>query len=258
MDAGWGTHSQFPEILPVLGRNGKADLRAEVARHYVAGYERLLGEKSRLRIEFFRKLESNLLRNRESLYRLVNGKVTAPSINFHYDNALKGDAGGIEIFLQRRSANRLAGWVSYAYSIARREDLATGEKYNGEYDQRHTANIYGSYRFSESWNLSLKARFGSGFPYPGYFEKRGEDFYQAAERNRERLPAYGRVDVRLNKAFYFRRGKLSLYLEVLNVSNRDNIRYDLTSSVNAATRKVNLSRDSLMPILPTAGFVFEF
>jgi hypothetical protein len=258
LDAGWGVYSQFPEVVPVLGRNGNPDLRAELARHYIIGYERLLGSKARFRIELFDKEDANLQRNRDSLYRLVNGKVVAPDINFHYDNALRGYSRGFEVFLQRRSANRLAGWVSYSYSISRQEDLVTRERYNGNFDQRHTINCYGSYRFSESWNLSIKTRLGSGFPYPGYFEKRGADFYLTTTRNRERLPFYSRIDLRLNKAFYLKRSKLSLYVEVLNILNRDNLRYEQTFSVNTTTRKVSMGRDSLMPILPTAGFVIEF
>ena len=258
LDAGWGVFSQFPEVLPVLGRNGNRDLPGEIARHYVLGYERLLGSNSRARIEVFAKQESNLQRSRNSLYRLMNGKVTPPDMNFRYDSALRGETRGFEVFLQRRSANRLSGWISYTYARSRRHDLVTGEWYNSDYDQRHTVNAYGGYRVTESWSLSIKARFGSGFPYPGYFEQRGSDFYLTTIRNRERLPLYSRVDVRVNKAFYFKRSKLSLYLEVLNVFNHENLRYDQTFSVNSSTRKVSLGRDSLFPILPTAGFVLEF
>jgi hypothetical protein len=258
LDAGWGIFSQFPEVVPVLGRNGDPGLRAEIARNYVLGYERLLGRDARLRVEWFDREEADLQRNRDNLYRLNNGKVAAPNINFRYDNALRGYARGFEVFMQRRSANRLAGWISYSYMVAKRRDLVTGETYNSDFDQRHTVNLYGSYRFSESWNLSVKARLGSGFPYPGYLEKRGEDFYLTTVRNQERLPFYSRVDFRCSKAFYFKRGKLSLYVEVLNVSNRGNWRFDRISSVNAATLKVSMTRDSLLPILPTAGFMLEF
>jgi hypothetical protein len=258
LDAGWGIFSQFPEVVPVLGRNGNLELRAEMARNYILGYERLLGQNARFRIEGFDKEESNLQRNHESLFRLVKGKVVAPNINFRYDNALRGYARGFELFVQRRSANRLAGWISYSYTVAKRRDLVTGEVYNSDFDQRHTVNIYGSYRFSESWNFSLKARLGSGFPYSGYLEKRGADFYLTTARNEERLPYYGRVDFRCSKAFYFKRSKLSLYVEVLNLFNRENWRFDHIYSVNASTRKVSMGRDSLLPILPTAGFVLEF
>jgi hypothetical protein len=258
IDAGWGIFSQSPEVLPVLGRNGDPRLRAEVARHYVLGYEHNLGEKARLRFEAYERDDSDLQRSRNNLYRLVNGKTTAPDVNFHYDNALRGHSRGFEVFVQRRSANRLAGWISYGYEDSKRKDLVTGETYPSDFEQKHTINIYGSYRFSESWNLSVKARFGSNFPYPGYFEARGSDYYLSTERNRERLPYYGRVDLRANKAFYYSRSKLSLYLEILNVMNRENIRYDRTSGVNSITRRISFSKDTLLPIIPTAGFVLEF
>jgi len=258
IDAGWGIFNQFPEVLPVLGRNGDPKLRAETARHYVFGYERLLGAKARLRLDVYDREESDLVRSRNNLYRLVKDKVTPPDVNFHYDNALRGHSRGFEVFVQRRSANRLAGWISYSFERSRRHDLVTGEIYPGDFEQVHTINVYGSYRFSESWNLSGKARWGSGFPFPGYFEARGSDYYLSAERNRERLPYYGRIDVRLNKAFYFSGAKLSLYVEVLNLLNRENIRYEQTFSVNSKTRKISYATDSLLPILPTAGFVLEF
>jgi hypothetical protein len=258
LEAGWGIFSQFPDMMPVLGRNGDPRLRAEVARHHVVGYERLLGSKARIRVEAYDKEESDLQRSRDNLFRLVNGKVTPPDINFHYDNALRGHTRGFEVMLQRRSANRLAGWVSYGYESSRRQDLVTGETYPNDYEQKHTVNIYGSYRFSEKWNLSVKARFGSGFPYPGYFEASGSACYLSSDRNQERLPYYGRVDLRANKAFYFSRSKFSLYLEILNATNRENLRFDHISGVNAKTRLISFSKDSLLPILPTAGFVLEF
>lgn len=257
VDAGWGIASQFPEALAVLGRNGDPNLRAEVARQYVLAYERALGSKSRLRVEGYFKQESNLTRS-DYLFRLVDGKVRPPDANFRYANALRGDTRGVEVFVQRRSANRLSGWISYAYSRSRRTDLISGETYSSDFDQRHTLNLYGSYRFSETWNFSLKARYGSGFPYPGYLEARGADFYLTAGRNEERLPDYGRLDLRINKAFFFKRRKLTLYLEVLNVSNRENIRYEETVSVNSKTRRAAVSTSPLLPILPTAGFVIEF
>ncbi len=231
IDAGWGIHTQLPEARYALGRNGNQEIRGELSRHYVVGYERQLGEMGRLRLDSYMKRDSNLLRSRENLFRLEDGEVTPPNPDFRYDNALRGASHGFEIFLQRRSANRVSGWVSYAYARTRRRDLVRGETYPGEFDQAHTMNVYGSYRLSQSWNLSLKARFGSGFPYPGYFDRIGPDYYLGTERNRERLPYYGRIDMRLNKAFFFTRSKLSLYLEVLNVLNRENIRFEQIYSV---------------------------
>lgn len=69
----------------------------------------------------------------------------------------------------------------------------------------------------------------------------------------ERLPFYSRVDIRANRAFYFSRSELSLYLGVLNILNRENIRFDQIYNVNTKTGRINYSKDSLFPIFPTAG-----
>lgn len=258
IDAGWGVYSQFPETLQVLGHNGNHGLRAEIARHYLLGYERMLGDTSRIRVELFEKQDSDLIRSRDSLYRIVKGKVTAPDSNFHYDNGLSGFSRGFEVFIQRRSADRIAGWISYAYSISKQRDLVAGEKYNSDYDQRHTFNAYGNFRVTKSWSLSIKARLGSGFPYPGYIEQRSSGFYLTTERNAARLPAYCRVDLRFGKAYYFKDRKLSLFFEALNAMHRQNMRYNMTSSVNSTTRKATVYRDTLLPILPSAGLAYEF
>ena len=258
IDAGWGIHSQFPDPLSILGRNGATGLRAEISRHAVLGYELLIGTKSRVRLELYDKEESNLLRSPNTLFRLVDNRIVFPDPAFRYDNALRGHARGAEISVQRRSANRLAGWISYAFERSRRRDLVTGEVYNSDFEQRHTANIYGSYRFTETWNLSAKARFGSGFPIPGYAERREAGYFLASERNRERIPYYNRIDVRLNKAFFLEKKKISLYVEVLNILNHENVRFDQTFGVNTTTRRLSLSQDTMFPILPIAGIVIDF
>jgi outer membrane receptor for ferrienterochelin and colicin len=259
VEAGWGTYSQFPEALAVLGRNGNAALRAEVSRQAVAAYERRVGSHGRIRLEAYDYREADLRREPNALFRLGSGVVLPPDPGFRYDNALRGRTRGVEIVVQRRSANRLAGWVSYAWSCARRHDLASFERYDADFDQRHTVNAYASYRLSQTWNWSTRLRYGSNFPYPGYLERDAAGtLLLGVERNRERLPAYSRLDLRLSKAFFLDRRKISLYIEVVNLLNGENVRFDRIGSVQAGTRRVSLSQDTLFPILPIAGFVVEF
>jgi outer membrane receptor for ferrienterochelin and colicin len=259
VEGGWGVYSQFPEALALLGRNGNPGLRAEVSRQAIVAYERRIGAAARFRAELYDNREANLRREPNSLFRLVSGAVVFPDPAFRYDNALRGRTRGVELVLQRRSANRLSGWVSYAWSHSTRRDLVTGERYDGDFDQRHTVNVYASYRFSETWNWSTRMRYGSSFPYPAYLERGASgELLVGPERNRERLPDYSRIDARLTKAFFFDRKKLSLYVEVLNLLNHENVRFDTIGGVQSGSRRVNLSRDTLFPILPIGGFVLEF
>ena len=138
---------------------------------------------------------------------------------------MRGHARGVEVTLQRRSANKLTGWFSYAYSRTSLTDAQTGLSFVSDTDQRHTLNVYGSYRLSETWNFSSAWRYGSGEPVPGFYRQVGQDYFLANERNTTRLPVYSRVDLRVNKAFLFKNWKLTLNGELINALNRENLRY---------------------------------
>jgi hypothetical protein len=131
-------------------------------------------------------------------------------------NSLNGRSHGIEFTLQRRSANRLSGWVSYAYGRSRFSDPDDQLSFWGNYDQRHTLNAYGSYRVTDTINLSGKYRFGTSFPLPGFYAYAGNyaDLNYLAlteQRNQTRLPNYSRLDLRFSKAIYRQRRKLTFY-----------------------------------------------
>ena len=48
--------------------------------------------------------------------RLMNGFFVPESFESRWQNALRGRARGLELFLQRRSTNGLSGWIGYAYA----------------------------------------------------------------------------------------------------------------------------------------------
>jgi len=136
-------------------------------------------------------------------------------------NLVRGHARGVEITAQRRSANRLAGWVSYAW-MATRYSVPVGLDWPGDFDQRHTVNTFGSYRFKPSVNASAVWRYGSGTPWVGFIQRVTQGYDLGPDRNRVRLPAYSRLDLRINKAFLFTGWKMTVSGEVLNVLDREN------------------------------------
>src|SRR5262249_39065137 len=160
-----------------------------------------------------------------------------------YGNNLRGHARGIEIFLERRSVNNLSGWVSYSYGVARYRDAATNLAFDGDFDQRHTFNVYGTYRLKPTLNLSTKYRYGSNFPVAAFLFIQGESATLSSQRNRSRIPPYSRLDVRANKAFHFDRWKLTLFGEVLNAIGRKNYRY--TTQTDTVNRFVAFDNDTM-------------
>jgi outer membrane receptor for ferrienterochelin and colicin len=174
-----------------------------------------------------------------------------------FTNALNGHARGFELTLQRRSANKLAGWISYSYVRTKLTDSETGLSFVSDTEQPHLLNAYASYRFTDTWNLSSVFRYGSGPPIPGFFSQVGTNYFLSDRRNQLRLPDYARWDVRVSKAFLFKRWKLTATGEVLNVLNRNNLRFAGFDGFDSNGRVFG-QLDRVLPIVPSGGVVIEF
>ena len=251
---GAGRYHQFPDFEQMFGRLGNAQLKSEHANHFNAGVERSLGNRMRILAEVFDREDRELFFSLNEP-RLFQGFITFNE--FPFENSLNGHARGFEITVQRRSANRLGGWISYAYTRTELTDARDALVFPSDTDQRHTVNAYANYRFNDTWNLSSELRYGSGQPIPGFFGQDSQGYFLTHDRNQTRVPYYNRIDVRLSKAFLFKRWKMTLTGEVLNVLNRHNVRYAGFDFFTFSGRVIG-QLDRVLPILPSAGVVVEF
>lgn len=255
---GWGQYAQYPELRQFFSRFGDRGLLPERANHFQFAVEQRLDERTRLRVEVYQRDDRDLLFRSWFEPRLIGGRIFDPLIASPIRNSLRGHSRGVQIFLQRRTANRLAGWVAYALGYARLRDGEAGIGFPSDQDQRHTVNVYLSYRLRPTVNLSLKALYGSGFPLPRFYRREGDGYFLSESRNTLRLDAYQRTDFRVNKAYVFDRWKLTLYGEVVNAFNRRNFRFETFNGYDNRTGRAFLTLDRMMPVLPSAGIVFEF
>ena len=255
---GWGQYAQYPELQFLFSTAGSKRLLPERANHAVASIEQRIGERTRIRAEFYQRDDRDLLARPFYEPRLINGVIFNPSQSPPIRNSVRGYARGFEVFLQRRTANRLSGWVSYAYGRTRLRDGEARVSYPADLDQRHTINAFASHRLRPTVNLSLRGLYGSGFPLPGFFRLADGVYYLSAEKNALRLDAYSRIDVRMNKTYTFNRCRLTLYGEIVNLLNRSNYRFDSLNGYNTRTGRVTLTLDRMFPIIPSAGAVLEF
>ncbi len=130
---------------------------------------------------------------------LANGTVFFAPNSAPWANSQRGYGRGAQIMVQRRTANGFTGWVSYAYGVAQVDDGVLHLTFPTDNDQRHTVNVFGSYRLRPTVNLSMKWLYGSGLPIPGFYRLVNGQYYLSANRNQLRLLDYQRVDVRMNK-----------------------------------------------------------
>ena len=240
---GVGRYNQFdfPASPPFLYKGCPASGEfLQTANHFSAGVEQRIGESGRLKITLFDRQNAHSLDS--SGYNFVT-KTCYSSRGFQsYD---RDYSRGAQIVLQSRTANRLSGWIGYTLTYARHSYLYDRNPFYVPTldDQRHTLNVFASYRISPSVHLSGKWLFGSGFPVP-------------SNNNAIREGDYQRLDVRAEKDWAFTRWKLALYGEVLNLTNHNNRRYFYTSRNPDGTFSVVTGQG--LPIVPTVGVAFEF
>jgi hypothetical protein len=196
---------------------------------------------------------------REGLWRLVRSEIAAPSLN-SYKNALDDRSYGAEIRVGKSAPNGLSGWIGYAWGVSRWSE-GKGDWFPGNYDQRHGLGLFLHYRWTSEFELSLKLKSATGIPLPAYAEKTDQGLYfLASRRNEERLPTHGRFDFRLGKSFNRDRYRMTLFVEILNLFDRENLRFSGHDhdSVNPWTGRIYGLTQKQFPFLPTAGLIVEF
>jgi hypothetical protein len=256
----WSHATQYvPLSALTLANLGNGALLPSRAIHAVAGVEQALSATTRLRVEAYYRADRDLLAQPLADIRLLgNGQVFLPPAAARFENSVRGAARGFEVFLQKRSANRWNGWVSYGWSRSRMRDGVTGARYDADFDQRHTVNGYGSYRVSPTVNLSVRYSYGSNFPIAGFFSQRNGQYFLSQERNAVRLPVFSRADFRLNKQFERKKWRGVLFFEVMNLLNTNNRTFDSYNGYNTRTGVANISLLRLFPIVPGAGWMMDW
>jgi len=273
---GLGRYAQFPTFqelaepcssLPFPKPTALPRDVYERSDHLSLAVERSLGEFTRIRVAAFDRENHQLVGSR--IFSDTGcGRVVETASHFPLPGPIRDYSRGVQILIQRRSANRLSGWMGYTLDYARERAAEQIQSFTPPFfaigpliteptteDQRHTVNAFANYRISPSISVSGKWVYGSGFPVPGFSNFTvGNTFVTVA--NQTRLGDYQRLDLRLDKSWAYARWKLTLYSEILNVTNHNNPRFIFTSfQANGQAFGVT---DKGLPITPTAGLVFQF
>jgi hypothetical protein len=185
------------------------------------------------------------------------GRPIAPTPFPTYATVLDGHVHGVDVAFSRSAASGLRGWIGYSYARSRYDDPESLERFDGDFDQRHTLNVFAEHRLSYRAAVSAKLRIGSNVPVVGYFEQTGPETLRLSHlRNRVRLPMYARLDLRATRTFTSGRRRLTLFVEVMNVFDRTNVR-QTEATVRQNLEVVGLA-ERLIPLVPSAGILIEF
>jgi outer membrane receptor for ferrienterochelin and colicin len=244
---GVGVYYQEPTIDESNQGFGNPLLKAERAIHYAAGLEAKAFAGLSLDLTGFYKDLSNLV-SPTSATRNENGR----DVPLRYDNHGAGRVFGMELTLRRDPVHRLSGWVAYTLSRSERRDSGTTDHRLFQYDQTHILTAVGMWRFGRNWQLSTRFRLVSGnpmTPVTGAVLDLDSGSYKPSygAKYSGRNPMFAQWDVRIDKKWVFNRFMLDLYLDVWNVTNRENIEapdYNFDYS-----KQKSVSGLSILPIL---------
>jgi hypothetical protein len=253
--AGAGRSAQF--VDPIVSALAPEPVAPEMAASYDLSVERPLGAGLTAQATAFYRREEDIVRRAgEARVNPANNSLIPESTFPIFTGGLSGTARGLDVVLVRRAERGPTGWIGYTWARTRYTDGATDETFDGDFDQRHTLNVFVQQRLSYRLAVSGKLRVGSNFPISGYFSGEWDDLRVDQVRNRVRLPVYARLDMRANRTFTFERSRLTLFVEVMNVLGRRNGGQS-DGSILADRRAVGYV-ERLIPRVPSAGFLFEF
>ncbi len=135
---------------------------------------------------------------------------------------------GAEVLVRSESSGPFHWWASYAWSKA--DDVIDGRGVPRSWDQTHAGKFLLAYRVGERWTISTSGSAHTGWPTTPVA---GEDVGPPGgppeiepvlgERNSERFPYYLRIDLKAERSFFLPAGRLRLDLEILNLTNRNNV-----------------------------------
>lgn len=244
----YGKHYQSPSYIELASNESNQRLKNKFNHQYVAGIDFLARDDLNIMLEMYYKKYQDVPIN----------KTLTTNDPFDFDdgtflNAGSGDSKGFEIFLQKKLVRRFSSIISYAYSESRSLDPRFNTYYPSDFDYQHVMNFLAGYKYpfrdqawyqkmrsnfwfqifswipflpSDEMELSIKFRYMGGRPFtPPVYQPELREWIVEPQQplNTKRYPAYHRLDVRIDRRFIFRKLNLTVFFDLVNIYNRDNI-----------------------------------
>ena len=236
------------------------NIKPQIGDQYSIGYFRnFINNQIKTSVEVYYKNMQNQIDFKEFAEPYLNPQIEG-ELRFG-----KGRAYGLE-FLVQKNEGKLSGWISYTLSKSERNISDIQEKgwYTSVYDIPHDFTVVASYNLSKRFILSANWIYQSGRPInaPVARWEYGDlilPYYPG--RNKERMPAYHRLDVGLEwkrKEKPGKRFKSSWSISIYNLYNRKNANIIYFVQDDENINKTSAMRTSLFGIFPTVTYNFEF
>jgi ferric aerobactin receptor len=190
----------------------------------------------------------------------------------------QGRSYGAELLLKWLIAKKLNLASSFTLFKSEYRTDKESEYIASAWDNRFIFNLRGTYNLPRHWSVGMKVSCIGGAPYTPYdadksslvtaWNAQGKPYYDYTRYNKERLPAFTQVDIRIDKTFYLKRCMLGFYIDLQNIAGSKLKQADVLMSTGviknpdapiAEQRYVMKSlKQESGTLLPTLGITFEY
>ena len=244
----WGRYYQPPQAEDQSAVFGNPLLSVADGNHYLASTQVNVAAKlSAETTAFYSRSEGLAVRN----------PALSPLVAQALVQGGEGRAYGAQFLIRRDLSDRFFGWIAYTIMRSERRDGPDSAWRIFDFDQTHVLTALASYQLGLGFDLGVRFRYATGYPRTpivgAYYDSR-RNLYEPVlgAKNSIRIPDFAQLDVRLSKSFNLGVGKLELYADVQNVTNRENAE-ELVYNQNYTQRR-NIRG---LPILPVIGAKWE-
>lgn len=257
----YGVYTQNPQLYQVVLGEENPEIAPSLARHYVVTLEKVLKPQ--------KSLVSQMRVGVSGYYKDLRDMITYNESESRYQNQRTGYVRGIEISLEHEITNAFRSWLSYAYTISKRQDSPRDDERFYMYNTPHVLGIGLNYLL-DSWEFGANWQYKSGVLYSPLLDR--EPYTNPFTKNETWLPIYGdpertaayhRLDLRFHRSFqieefhwYFihiNNWKSGFTFELWNAYNRTNVlqvRYNPNY-----TKEIPIAQ---LPIVPFLAATLEF
>lgn len=258
------------------------DLTYIETSHYVAGFAYYLPWNAKITLEGFYKDYNNypfLLRDSVALANLggdfgVIGNQEAKSI-------AQGRAYGLEFLYQQKLFKGFFGTLAYTYVRSEFQD-ADGVYIPSSWDNQHILTITTGKKLGKNWEIGAQYQLLGGAPTTP-IDVQGSSLVSSYDRNQRGLPdydllnserfdAFNRLNIRIDKKWYFDKFSLDLYFDIQNalgssIAGTPILLQELDAQGNPITYtgtdgqqyyETRLEQNDQGTVVPSFGIIVEF
>ena len=190
----------------------------------------------------------------------------------------QGQSYGVELLMKWIIARKLNIASSFTLFQSEYRKDKQSEYIASAWDNRYLFNLSGTYNFPHQWSFGMKVSCIGGAPYTPYdvdksslvnaWNAQGRPYYDYTQYNTGRLPAFGQLDVRVDKTFYLKRCMLGFYIDLQNVTKSTFKQPDILMSTGVIDNptapaaeqryKMKYIEQKGGTLMPTLGITFEY